>query len=206
MRKILPLIFVIAFFGCSYESTTVRDFSDAVRKPSIGYIYIAALIEANTNFSSLLYDKTKVKFDYNKPIVIKKISPENRVFIAPVKREHGGELTYDETIRNALKNYIVINKFAQIAVDEKSADYILVANIVDSPQMVIGKNFSKLEITIFDREGNVAYFSKISGYSKSDENFWYFPSKRAKPVSYISLKTLEYTFKKQLKKAFVRGA
>ncbi|MGA1847558.1 hypothetical protein [Deferribacter abyssi] len=206
MRKILPLIMVIVIFGCSYKSTTMKDFSNAIRKPAIGYIYIAALIEANTNFSSLLYDKTKVKFDYNKPIIIKKISPENRVFIAPVKKEYGGELTYDETTRNALKNYIAMNKFAQIAVDEKNADFILIARVTDSLQLMTGRNFSKLDVTIFDKEKNIVYFSKVSGYSVSDENFWYFPSKSAKPVSYISLKTLEYIFKNQLKKAFVRGA
>ncbi|MGA1863328.1 hypothetical protein OWM07_10645 [Deferribacter thermophilus] len=207
MRKIFPCLVIIFLLGCSYHSTTVKNFSKAIRTPlDNGYLYLAALIEAKTNFSSLLYDKTKVKIVEDSAYSSRIISKNKKIYIMPLKKQLGDKITYDETIQTAIKNYITMNKFSLITNNLNEADYIAFTFVKGSLTKNVGENFSEINLTIFDKKENVVFYSKVKGVSKSDENFWYYPTKSAKPTSYITLKTLEFLFKKQLPKAFERGA
>ncbi|BAI81601.1 conserved hypothetical protein [Deferribacter desulfuricans SSM1] len=207
MRKIFPFIIILVFLGCSYKSTTIESLSKNVRKPmSNGYLYLAALIEAKTNFSSLLYDKTKVKIVYSAEHSLNKIYNNKKVYIMPFKKLVGQKVVYDETLKSVIKNYIIFNRFALVTEDINEADYVVFANLKSSLDKSFGENFSQITISVYDKNENIVFYSVVKGISVSDDNFWYYPTKSAKPTSYISLKTMEYLLKKQFPKAFERGA
>jgi len=71
MRYISLLLVLILCCGCTIFNDNppkrlkknVDNALEDFTKPSRGYLIVAALIEMNSNFSSLLYDKTKASFE-----------------------------------------------------------------------------------------------------------------------------------------------
>lgn len=205
MRKFYHIILIALLFtsiiSCSWMKDGANEVAD-VLKPSAGIWYVAILTEMNSNFSSLIYDKTRAKFSdykFTKSAFIK--TGKNFFIIPPIDRM--GD--YDISYKNLMENIISLNKLGTISNSAEDADYILVLKIDDNVSKYFGKNFTYVEISIFDANKNLVTFSSVNVYSKSDENFFYFPSKPAKPVSYLKVKGLEYVIKKSFPKVFVKG-
>ncbi len=202
MRKILlylTLCFLIAVsIACHVGAKDVTKYFST----DSGFIYMAALIEMNSNFSSLLYDKTKAFKDGEYMAKYDNISPTSNIFVLPVKIETPNDFHYDDSMQLVLKNYIKVNKFGNITENENAANFHLVTKVKESFQNNYGKNTSYIEITLVDSNNRPYFFTNVKMASESDENFFYFPRKEAKPVTYLTIKGFEYILKETLYKAF----
>ncbi len=202
MRKILLyliLLTVIVFsVSCYVEQSSVTKYFSQ----STGFVYMATLIEMNSDFSSLLYDKTKARKEHFYASIYDNISNNANIFILPVKIENVNGFHYDNSMQTVLKNYIRINKFARITENPETANFHLITKVKESFENVFGQNYSYVEITITDSNNKPYFFTNIKMTSKSDNNFFYFPRKEAKPVSYLTIKSFEYILKKSLYRAF----
>lgn len=209
MRKKLLLVFTGLWImaGCSLASTSenlsksVNSVTDYLNG-STGIIYVATLIEIKSNFSSLLYDKTKAKKENFYEFVYAKIGKDAVLHVLPVKVITPYETYYDTSSKTILTNYIVINKFGKVTENNQENDFFVMATVKESLQTSFGQNMSHVEITIVDRDNIPYFFTQIEMVSKSDKNFWYYPQKEAKPVSYLTLNGFNYILQSSLNKAF----
>ena len=205
MRKILlylTLCFLITFSVACHLG--IKDATKYFSTDS-GFIYMAALIEMNSNFSSLLYDKTRVIKESEYTSKYDNISLSSNIFVLPVKIETPNDFHYDDSMQLVLKNYIKANKLGNITENPDAANFHLVTKVKESFQTDYGKNTSYIEITLVDSNNRPYFFTNIKMISKSDENFFYFPRKEAKPVAYLTIKGVEYILKETLYKAFKEG-
>ncbi|MCB4203369.1 hypothetical protein LF845_00170 [Deferribacterales bacterium Es71-Z0220] len=203
MRKLFHLIIVcmliISIYGCSALKTNVNDATDLVFSADTGVLLMAALIEMNTNFSSLIYDKTKAKFKDYSFVANKKIELKKRFFVIPPKNYLG---EYDFETKRLVENVIVLNKLGEVTQEAELADYVIILNFDESITKVFGENFIREEITVFDKNDAIVSHMAVTVLSKSDSNFFYFPGKAARPVSYLKIKGLEYLIDKTFPKVF----
>lgn len=186
--------------GCS--SSAVENSVSKVFSGSTGYVYVASLIEIKSNFSSLLYDKSKAKPENFHEMGYAKIGQDAVLHVLPVRVITPYESYYDEGTKTILKNYIVLNKFGKVTENSQDNDYFVMATIKESLQTTFGKNVSHIEVTIVDRDNVPYYFTTVEMVSRSDKNFWYYPHKAAKPVSYLTLRGFDHILKSSLNKAF----
>jgi hypothetical protein len=204
MRKnfLYPVVFLTVFFtqACYVEQSSVTKYFSQ----STGFVYMAALIEMNSNFSSLLYDKTKARKDSAFESKYDNTSLNPNIYVLPVKIETPNEFHYDDSMRLVLKNYIKANKFGHITENSEAANYHLVTKVKESFNSYYGKNSSYVEITLVDSNNKPFFFTNVKMISKSDNNFFYFPRKGAKPVSYLTVKGFEYLLRKSLYNAFIK--
>lgn len=205
MRKFYHIILIAllstSIISCSTMKDGANDVADLL-DPSAGLWYIAILTEMNSNFSSLIYDKTRVKFSDYRFTKSASIKVGKNFFIIPPVDRMGN---YDIGYKHLMENVITLNKLGTISNSVEDADYILVLKIDDNVSKYFGKNFTYVEISIFDANQNLVNFASVNVSSKSDKNFFYFPSKPAKPVSLLKLKGLEYVIKNSFPKIFVKG-
>lgn len=203
MRKLFHLIIVfiliISIYGCSALKTNVSDAGNLIFSADTGVIFMAALIEMNANFSSLIYDKTEAKYKDYSFVTNKMIELKKRFFVIPPKNYLG---EYDSEMKALMENIIVLNKLGEIVKDAELADYVMVLNFHESVSKYFGENFVREEITIFDKNSNIVSNMRVTVLSKSDSNFFYFPSKGARPIPYLKIKGLEYLISKTFPKVF----
>lgn len=204
MRKVFHicfLCFVTVLFGCSNVVTknTFNNTQNLILKPNSGFLLMAALIEMNTNFSSLIFDKTKAKFEDYRVSVSDKIVADSKIFVIPPK-DISGE--YDFEIKSLMENIISLNKLGTLAKSAEDADYIMILNFEESVTKIFGKNFIREEITVFNNHNAVISNATVTVFSNSDENFFYFQTRPARPVSYLKIKGLQYLIEKSFPEMF----
>ena len=193
MRKILTgatLIFVL-FFSASCSIWLGTELA-----------VMSSLTEVNSNFSSLLFDKTKAKKESFFESKYDNLTSNPIIYVLPVKIETPNGFHYDNSMQLVLKNYIKENKFGEITESHKTANYHLVAKVKETLNSSFNKNSSYIEITLLDINNKPYFFTKVKMISKSDRNFFYFPRKESKPVSYLTIKGFKYILEKSLYKAF----
>ena len=202
MKKVYILLSLFISVSC----TSVGDLA-MIYNPMLGFEtgawQIAMLVEMNTNFSSLLYDKTDAKFESFavRPFAL---LPENcAYYVMPViYTDYYNTKRYDETYSRMIISYLRLNHYGYIVETPEQADYIIVVDVSESPQTVHGKNSSVISLTIMEPDETPVFFTKASVSSKSDSNFYYQPSKSARPVKYLTLKGFERIFHEALPQAF----
>lgn len=201
-KKLLILLVLISAVACTKPSDLAMLYNP-VTGIETGAWQMALLVEMNTNFSSLLYDKTDARFD---DFVVRpfQVLPEGSAFyIMPaIYTDRNNAKTYDSAYTKIMTSYIKFNNYGTVVNSPEEADYIIVMNVNESPQFFHGKNTSAIAITILDPDETPVFFAKTDVYSKSDSNFYYQPSKAAKPVKYLTLKGFERLFHEALPQAF----
>ncbi len=203
MFKKMPIL--LAFVIC--VSCTSPSDLEMVYNPVMGIEtgawQIALLVEMNTNFSSLLYDKTDARFE-SFAVRPFQVLPENcAYYIMPViYTDPYNAKQYDETYSRMIESYLRFNNYGYTVDSPNKADYIIVVDVAESPQTVHGKNSSAIALTILEPDETPVFFTKTTVISKSDSNFYYQPSKSARPVKYLTLKGFERIFHEALPQAF----
>lgn len=158
--------------------------------PAYGYTYLLIALEINSNISSLVIDKTKEKIVSYDSQVISKITPGSFFFVIPPRITNGEAFHYDEEMGNMIRNYLTIAKYGLPVTDPKDADYIIVSKVKESLSKSYGTNYSQVSLSIMDKFDLPIYLASIRVESKSDRNFWYYPTKKARPVDQLTLKGL----------------
>ena len=74
--------------------------------------------------------------------------------------------------------------------DPRDAEYIIVANIKESLSKFYGTNSSTVSLSIMDKFDLPIFLADIRVESKSDRNFWYYETKKARPVDQLTMKAL----------------
>jgi len=211
--RYLVVICTVFLLNCSVTGNPVKNVKTVagntlnVLNPSYGYVLMAALVEINSNFSSLIFDKTEVKFkNYvyaNYDDILKYVG--FKYYVMPEKISKLGEITYSEDVKTILERIIIVNDFGMVVNNPKDADYIILTSLNESYEKFFGENSSNIEITVLSKDNKPIMWTKVTAVSKSDENFFYFPSKQAKSVKYVTAKGLAYLLEKSFSKLFVEG-
>lgn len=202
MRKSFPFYiflycFLVFVYGCT-TSKTFRNTQNLLFKESSGFFYLAILVETNSNFSSLLYDKTAPDFDVTVTKLEKKIPANKKIYIVPPSLK--GE--YDEAIKTYLEKVITYNNIGTTVKNESEAEYIIIVKIEESVTRLIGTNSAEIIFDIVDNNYTPKAFASLKATSKSDSNFFYFQGKNARPVSYLKAKGLGHLIEKAFPKIF----
>lgn len=200
MKKLIPFLF-LAVTGCTTVGGAV-DLINPLKFFQTGFYPLVIVAELETNLSSIIIDKTKARvknFD-SRPY---EILPENStIFVMPAVIMRNREKTYDDYYSRMMSNYLKMNNFATPVADIAKADYILRLDIDESTERRIGENFSRIQVTIMEKNESPVFYSTINIISKSDRNFYYYPSKSARPVKELTLYGLEEIFQTGLPQAF----
>lgn len=202
MKNITALLlsFLVLNACTSLESAidSVEPFST-----STGYIYFASLVEINSNFSSLLYDKTKAEYDDYKAKYFAKIPLGGKYYVIPAKIESNREYTYSAEFTRAMKNFIRFNSIGKIVKSPDKADYIVSINIKNSITKNFGTNYSKVKIIYFTKDDTPIFYTRVKSVSEYDSNFFNHPSKKAKPVDYLAVKGFERLLNKSFEDLYI---
>lgn len=210
MKKLFPVIVLILMMaGCIgkpmdvatgiADPYKVNDFlkekvdltKDSFKKvihPSFGYTYMLFAIELNTNASSLIIDKTKEKIVGYNSQVIKKLDSGSFFFVIPPRISNGETFVFDEDMGRMIRNYLTVAKYGIPVSSPMDAEYIVVANIRESLSKTYGVNYSEVSFSIVDKFDSPIYLADIRVESKSDRNFWFYPTKKARPVQKLTMK------------------
>jgi len=77
---------------------------------------------------------------------------------------------------------IILNKLGDVVSTPEDANFIVITYLNESFERRYGVNSSNIEISILDVDNKPVMYTKVTSLSKSDENFFYFPTKTAKSV------------------------
>lgn len=208
MKKIFPLLLVLMVMtGCTAK-VAVPDVPRALGVAKIvesGVIQVALLLEMNSNFSSLLYDKTEADIKDFQVRPYRVLPEKSSFFVMPVAQNGVEGKSYNKELSTMIANYIRINNFGRVVQDIEEADFIVMAQVDESVQRNFGTNWSRLNVTIMEKDETPVFFAYLRSESRSDRNFFYFPTKEARPVGYLTLKGFEEMFTKALPRAFREG-
>lgn len=202
MKKlILALSFLFLLQGCT-SATGALAIINPIQPFNSMFYPLLIIGELETNLSSLVIDKTKVKVVKFNTNPFEVLPERSLIYVMPAIIHKNNTKEYDEYYGNMFKNYILMNNFAIVTDDVNKADFVLVANITESPERTMGSNFSNVSVSIMDINEKPVFISSIQTKSSSDRNFYYHPSKSARPVKELTLVGLENIFKSGLPQAF----
>jgi hypothetical protein len=214
MKKIFPLLLAIALFtGCSAKitqpehiaSNVEKSFGDAVEVVAsldTGFLYILLSIEANSNISSLVFDKTKEKVT---SFYIKSYEtvPEGKsLYVLPAKITRNSKTYYDEETGRMVRNYLHLTGLGKTTAYVQNADYFVTTSIKESLDRSFDSNTSTVVLSILDKNDLPLFTGVIKLESKADINFWYYPTKEAIPADTLTMKGMAQIFAVALPKAF----
>jgi len=168
------------------------DSLEILLKPTAGYTYMLLAIELNTNMSSLLIDKTKEKIVSYQSQVARKLTPGSFFFVIPPKVTNGETFVYDDEMGRMIRNYLTLGKYGIPVSNPMDAEYIIVINVKESLSKTYGLNYSEISFSINDKLDTPVYLASIRVESKSDRNFWYYATKKAKPVTELTMKGMTH--------------
>ncbi|WP_022851126.1 hypothetical protein [Limisalsivibrio acetivorans] len=215
MKKIFPLLVsLLIFAGCTFETPMnpprfAKDieagagrFYELLVTPGSGLLYALATIEINSNFSSLLYDKTKEQTEKFYARSLETIDEGKTYFVIPARMSSPSGTEFNEPMGRMVKNYFAVTGIGRVTNYIQNADYIVTTEVRESAERSYAENSSMVVLSIMDRSDTPVFISMIKLKSESDENFWYFPRKDAKPVRYLTMKGLGNIFAEALPKAY----
>ncbi len=203
MKKIIPFLFFIVT-GCSLPGGIV-DVVNPVNFFDTGFYPLLIVAELETNLSSVVIDKTKARVEDFSAAPYEILPEGSVIYVMPVKMKQASQESWDSYYSRMITNYIKMNNFAKTTDDIETADYVLTAYISESPEVWHGKNYSAINMTIMEKNENPVFYTKVNVISKSDKNFYYHPSKSARPVKELTLVGLETIFRDGLPQAFGAG-
>lgn len=220
MKKLFPvlLILVLMTAGCNAGKYTGRaadraydivdpahvdNFADAqiamvkdgvldILSPASGVIISFIALELNSNISSLIIDKTKEEITGYSSSVIKELVPGNFIFVLPPRISNGETFVFDDELGRLIRNYLAAGKYGIPVSNVRDAEYIAVTNIRESLSKTYGVNYSEISFSIHDKMDMPVFASTVRIESKSDRNFWYHATKKAKPVKQLTMKGLTH--------------
>lgn len=214
MKKIFPLLIAIfVFTGCASKllkpgeaiegvNEALSDSIDMTTRLSSGILYILVGIEVNSNISSLFIDKTKEKVVSFHSANYEELSKGKSYYILPARITREGKTYYDEETARLLRNYFFLSGFGKPVEQIQNADYIIVTRIKESIEKGYDKNSSTVSMSIMTKSDIPVFTTTIMMESKSDINFWYYPTKRAVPSSTLSMKALGQVLSVALPRAY----
>ena len=167
-----------------------------------GMLAVLLIVEAQTNVSSLLIDKTKPKAVNFRVSDHRQLPEFATYYIMPAKVTSAGQIIYDESYSRMVKNYIFLSERGDITQNIEQADYIVFVEIDESGQALLGTNSSKATITFFNQLDIPEFYTTVTIKSSYDENFFYFPSKHARPVKYLTMQAMGKLFEHGVPKAY----
>lgn len=200
MKKFIPLLFLV-ITGCTTLGGAV-DIINPLKFTQTGFYPLLIVAELETNLSSIVIDKTKAKVKNFKASPFLVLPENSSIYVMPAVLVRNREIIYDDYYSRMVANYLDMNNFAATVSDVANADYVLRLDIDESPERRIGENFSKIKITIMEKNESPVFYASIDIISKSDRNFYYYPSKAARPVKELTLYGMEEMFQKGLPPAF----
>jgi len=168
----------------------LQDSFKKVISPTTGYAYILIALEINSNISSLVIDKTKEKIVAYDSQVVKKLVPGSFFYVIPPKVSNGETFVFNEEMGSMIRNYLTMMKYGIPVSNPQDAEYIVVTNIRESLSKTYGLNYSEVSLSIMDKFDIPVYMASVRVESKSDRNFWYYATKKAKPVKQLTMKGL----------------
>lgn len=200
MKKLIPLLFIIVT-GCTTVGGAV-DMINPLKFFQTGVYPLIIVSELETNLSSIVIDKTKARIKDFKSVPYEILPENSSIYVMPAVITKNRDKTYDDYYSRMVANYLKMNRYATIVTDPEKADYILRIDIDESYERRIGENFSKIRMTIMEKNETTVFYSSIDIISKSDRNFYYYPSKSARPVQELTLYGFEEIFQTALPQAF----
>lgn len=202
MKRLITIISLLALVsGCNSIGGAV-----AVVNPlnftTTGFYPLLIIGELETNLSSLVIDKTRATVaDFNvNPFEV--LPEKSLVYVMPAIITKSYQKTYDTYYSSLISRYLQMNNFAVITNDISKADFILMTTIAEPPERRTGTNSSVISISIMEQDERAVFHSNVVVNSKSDKNFYYYPSKAARPVQELTLLGFEELFKSGLPQAF----
>jgi len=198
---VLVIVLQLLISGCTTYQGAL-NLINPLRFVQTGFYPLLIITEIEVGFSSLLIDKTKAKVQSVSINPYEILPEDSTIYIMPSSITVSRKKTYDEYYSNMIKSYFMINNYAIPVTDIESADYILRTDITESFESLRGTNSSVLQITIMEQNEQPVFFSTVVVVSKSDKNFYYYPSKAAKPVKELTILALEETFQQAIPAAF----
>lgn len=199
MKKIFPMIMALLLtISCTSidpakELTNVqtgfeKTYNTIFADPKNGILYSLILLEAKLNVSSLIFDKTKEEVEYFSRRSFQELPKHSTFYVMPAKVERAKQITYDDSFGRMVRNYIFLTGRGDVTTNLEDADYIVLTDIKESIQVNHGTNYSIITITIMNSMDFPVFFTSLKIKSSSDENFWYYPTKNARPVKQLTLK------------------
>jgi hypothetical protein len=196
------LILAIIFTGCN-STSDLEMIYNPIKGLETGAWQMALIVEANTNFSSLIFDKTEAKFGDFAVHTFQQLPNNSSFFVIPCAfTDQHGRKSYDKTYGRLVESYLKLNGYGKVTNILAEADYIITISVQESARSFLGSNRSNISITISETDETPVFFARASIESSSDSNFYYRHSKQARPVTYLTLKGFERIFKEAIPQAF----
>ena len=202
MKRLITIISLIALVsGCNSVGGAVAVINP-LNFTTTGFYPLLIIGELETNLSSLVIDKTRATVaDFNvNPFEV--LPEKSLIYVMPAIVTKSYQKTDDNYYSSLISRYLQMNNFAVITNDISKADFILMATIAESPERRTGTNSSVISISIMEQNERAVFYSNVVVNSKSDKNFYYYPSKAARPVQELTLLGFEELFKSGLPQAF----
>jgi len=222
MKKLFPVLMLIVIMtatGCGtvgkhasnvadrtydlVDPTNMDNFADGlllegkgaantILAPASGFIMAFIAIELNSNISSLMIDKTEEKIVGYNSNVMKKLTPGNYLLVLPPRISDGESFVYDDDMGRMIRNYLAVGKYGIPVSNVKDAEYIVVTRVRESLSKFYGVNYSEVSFSIHDKLDIPVYAASVRLESKSDRNFWYHATRKAKPVKQLTVKGITH--------------
>lgn len=202
MKRLITLLcLLLVISGCSTVGGAVAVINP-LNFTNTAFYPLLIIGELETNLSSLVIDKTKAHVeDFNvNPFEV--LPEKSLIYVMPAIMTRSYQKSYDTFYSNLVKRYIQLNNFAVVTDDIEKADFVLMTTVAESPERRRGTNSSVVSISIMEKSERAVFYSTIRINSKSDENFYYYPSKAARPVHELTLLGFEEIFQSGLPQAF----
>jgi hypothetical protein len=214
MKKIFPLLIAIALFtGCSSKvanpgkvassiDDTLTEAVELTARLNSGVLFVLISLEANSNISSLVFDKTKEKVVTFYAKAHETLPIGKTYYILPARITREGKTYYDEETGRMMRNYFQLSRLGKVTDKIQQADYIIVSRMKESIERSYDRNSSTVVLSIMTKSDIPVFSSVIALESKADPNFWYYPTKNAIPSSTLSMKAMGQIFAVALPKAY----
>ncbi len=214
MKKIFPLLIAIALFtGCSSKvanpgkvassiDDTLTEVVELTARLNSGVLFVLISLEANSNISSLVFDKTKEKVVTFYAKAHETLPIGKTYYILPARITREGKTYYDEETGRMMRNYFQLSRLGKVTDKIQQADYIIVSRMKESIERSYERNSSTVVLSIMTKSDIPVFSSVIALESKADPNFWYYPTKNAIPSSTLSMKAMGQIFAVALPKAY----
>ncbi|HAL85942.1 MAG TPA: hypothetical protein DCM31_03105 [Deferribacteraceae bacterium] len=214
MKKIFPLLIAIALFtGCSSKvanpgkvassiDDTLTEAVELTARLNSGVLFVLISLEANSNISSLVFDKTKEKVVTFYAKTHETLPIGKTYYILPARITREGKTYYDEETGRMMRNYFQLSRLGKVTDKIQQADYIIVSRMKESIERSYERNSSTVVLSIMTKSDIPVFSSVIALESKADPNFWYYPTKNAIPSSTLSMKAMGQIFAVALPKAY----
>ena len=164
MKRLITLLcLLLVISGCSTVGGAV-----AVVNPlnftNTAFYPLLIIGELETNFSSLVIDKTKAHVEDFSVNPFEVLPEKSLIYVMPAIMTRSYQKSYDTFYSNLVKRYIQINNFAVVTEDIEKADFVLMTTVAESPERRRGKpSLEALQHCPESRECSIEWKETFSG-------------------------------------------